>query len=575
MSESQPAAEETEKLADDVSSSDAEAAAQVQPENAVAPSKKFRWHRGVRIVLIGSAIMLLFWFGIPLVMDGDQTFQVFATLITSYVIAFLLAVWWTFLSGLTWRTKLIGLAIAGGFLVGVKTLVRVEQLDGAMVITDWSWRWEQSAEEKAVEYFNKEAAPVSHTTKAELTLRSGDWPQFRGTRRDGVVDGVELVADWDSCPPKELWRHPIGLGWSSFSLVDGHLFTQEQRADEELVVCYDAETGKQLWAHAHEERFEESVGGDGPRATPTFHEGKLYSLGATGWLSCLQPLTGEVVWERNILQDASDDGERVKNIEWAMCYSPLIVDDMVIVNPGGGAGRGVIAYDRNTGDIIWANGDDLASYAGLSLQMIDGQEQLLLFDAVGLKGLDLNGGEELWRYPFTNMAKVNAMQPIVRGNQIFISTGYGIGSVLLNVSQNNEDWSVEEVWRATNRFRMKFNDPVFKDGFVYGLDDGILACHEFKTGERTWKKGRYGFGQLLLVGDHILVFAEDGSVDLVAADPGGFQELGSFQAIEGKTWNHPVLAHGRLYLRNAQEVACFEVPVKSAVSETVADAGTE
>ncbi len=353
------------------------------------------------------------------------------------------------------------------------------------------------------------------------------------------------------------------------------VYTQEQRGEQELVVCYDSSAeGKQVWIHGDETRFSESLGGDGPRATPTFAEGSLFSLGATGILNCLDPATGAVRWSRETLKDAGGD-RPIPNIEWGMAGSPVVWQGKVYVAPGGGIERGVIAYDAGSGEPVWSSKGKplweepsktvdgqitMASYAAPRIETIGGAPHLLVYDAEGLKSYDPETGELLWSYgPWTNQPKVNAAQPIVQRDRVFLSSGYTIGCVLLEVKRDGEGWKVGEVWRKDNKFKLKFNDAILYEGHLYGLDEGILACYEFATGEQKWKKGRFGYGEIVLLGDTLVVLAEDGSLAAVKASPDSFEELARVEVLDGKTWNHPAFARGFLYVRNDREAACLDL----------------
>jgi len=520
-----------------------------------------RWKLGLSLFTIGAGLETL----IGNAFSEDGSAFVFLSMIILSTTAFLLLLWWTFLSGFAWKTRGIGLAAVGLFVVVWFSVFRVDGYYGQM----WpiiSYRWELTPDEKLAAFLkdqtaadNPEAVSVDDAVTT-ITATQQDWPQFRGPNRDGIVTNANLRIDWNSNPPQQVWRHPVGLGWSSFAIVGDYAFTQEQRKAEECVVCYNALTGKQVWVYQNNDWFTESMGGDGPRATPTFHESKLYTLGATGILNCLNAADGKKIWSRNILDDASAAGVPVKNIGWAMAGSPLVSDGMVFVNPGGKQGRGVIAYDVLSGDIVWAKGNDPASYCAPRIETVDGVRQLLIYDGFGLKGHDIATGKELWRTEWKTQPEVVAAQPIVQdGNYIFLSAGYTVGSTLIKVRHTKNGWQVDTKNVLKNKFKLKFNDGLYKAGYVYGLSEGILACFDFKTGQRMWKRGRYNYGQLLLVGDHILVQAESGEVALVEANPKAFKEVARFQAITGKTWNHPVLHRGKLYLRNAQEAACYDV----------------
>jgi outer membrane protein assembly factor BamB len=526
---------------------------------AEQPKRKVRWLPGVILLVLAPFAVVAAWMIAGAIADGDRTIQMVAAIATLSAVVLLQAIWWLFLARLTWRARLIGIAviaIVAGIAAGA---VRIDGHKGEM-LPIFAFRWEPTPEERTLAYFRKHGTTEGSHLASSVEITAGDWPQYRGSRRDGVVPDAAIRTDWNESPPKVVWGpQPIGLGWSSFAVVGDRLFTQEQRGDEELVVCYDAANGNQVWTHADAARFSEALGGDGPRGTPTVSDGRLFALGATGALNCLDAATGKAVWQRDVLADAGN-GTRVANIEWGMAGSPPVWEGKVFAVPGGGQGREVIAYDVATGDPVWAAGDGTASYASPRIETIGGTPMLLVLDADSLKGFDPSTGKLLWSFgPWTNQPKVNASQPVVQGDKIFLSSGYTIGSVLLQVSQQEGDWTVKEVWRNNNEFKLKFNDAVYRDGYLYGLDEGILACYEFETGKRQWKKGRYGYGQVILLGDTLVILAEDGTLAAVAASPNEFNELARVPVLEGKTWNHPGFARGKLFVRNDREAACLDI----------------
>jgi outer membrane protein assembly factor BamB len=242
-----------------------------------------------------------------------------------------------------------------------------------------------------------------------------------------------------------------------------------------------------------------------------------------------------------------------------MSASPLVFDNTVIVDAGGGNGRAVIAYDRETGDIEWASGSHKAGYATPRLEQINGQLQLLVFHGEGLAGLNPNTGELLWEYPWTNQYKINVAQPIRFGDQIFVSSGYDSGCILLDPGTLTAQ-KPAEVWPRNKNLKLKFNEAVKQGQYVYGLDDGILACIDLKTGERKWKSGRYRYGQLLLWGNKLIVQSETGYVAVVEATPDKMMEIARLEALNDRTWNMPIINRNRLYVRNAAEAACYELP---------------
>ena len=498
--------------------------------------------------------------------------------------AFLILLWWILWSNLTWEIRgqgLIGLVVA--FLTFV-AVFRFDEFDGAMT-PKFSFRWKPTATSKAEQFFKERgsrATPVSKNTVDDsaatetasdvvvktdelnevnsLVPTDEDNPQYLGRNRDGVVVGPPLRTDWDARPPKKLWRHPIGLGWGSFAAIGRRAWTIEQRGPEELVVCYDIETGEELWQHSDTARFESVQGGNGPRSTPTIHEGQCYALGATGILNCLEAASGNAIWSRNILDDAGST-----NLPWGQAGSPLVVDDLVIVAPGSNddasksKNSAVIAYRRDTGEKVWSSGNRYGSYAAPHLTTLDGERQVLIFDGVGLSALSVDQGKTLWQFEWSNTPQINASQPLVIDeSSVLIGSGYGLGSVLLKVTGAMSNWKVQDVWKS-KQFKLKFDSAMRRGDYVYGLDEGLLTCLSLKDGKRVWKQGRYGYGQMLISDDKLLILSEEGDVVIVPASPEPPRELAKFRAIEGKTWNNPVLARGRLLVRNAEEAACYDL----------------
>jgi outer membrane protein assembly factor BamB len=523
--------------------------------------RPIRWRPGVILLLLAPICLVGAWFLAGAVTDGDRTLQMVALIATLAGAVLLQAIWWLGFARLTWRGKALGVLGVAAIAGIAAATVRIDGYRGEMMPI-LAFRWEPTPEERAIAYFRDARSDIDRSSDAVVTIAADDWPQYRGPDREGVVPEAQIRTDWDRQPPRTVWRQPIGLGWSSFAVVGDRLYTQEQRGGEEAVVCYDAATGAQIWIHTDRARFSETLGGDGPRATPTVTNDAVYALGATGLLNCLDPVTGSRLWQREILADAGG-GERVRNLEWGMAGSPLVWEGRVYVVPGGGKGQGVIAYEAATGEKVWASGDAMASYAAPRIETIGGVPHLIVFDAEGLKGYDPATGDLLWTYgPWTNQPKVNAAQPIVRDDRIFISSGYAVGSALLQISREGDAWKVEEVWRNNNEFKLKFNDAVLHDGHLYGIDEGILACYEFETGKRKWKNGRYRYGQLVLLGETLVILAEDGTLAAVKASPEAFEELARVPVLDVKTWNHPAYARGFLYVRNDREAACLDLRIE-------------
>jgi outer membrane protein assembly factor BamB len=419
--------------------------------------------------------------------------------------------------------------------------------------SDFHWRWTQTPEEWLLAQADDE--PVA-TPSAPITTKTvADWPGFRGPDRDGIVRGVWIATDWSESPPDKLWRRPIGPGWSSFAVHGDLLYTQEQRGSDELVACYNVNTGQRVWRHRDAARFWESNAGAGPRATPTLSNGHVYTLGATGIVNALNATDGAVVWSRNA---ASDTGVKVPS--WGFASSPLVVDNLVIVAT---AGR-LVAYDHATGQPRWLGPAGGSGYSSPHLATIDKVKQVLLLDGDGAISVAPATGTQLWKYPWPSDGIV---QPALTADgDVLIGTGSGIGAGVgmgvrrIAVAQGAGGWTAEERWTSVG-LKPYFNDFVVHQGYAFGFDGGILACIDLADGKRKWKGGRYGHGQLILLADQdlLLVLSEKGELALVAAAPDQFSELAQFAAVEGKTWNHPVLVGDVLLVRNGQEMVAFRL----------------
>lgn len=387
------------------------------------------------------------------------------------------------------------------------------------------------------------------------------WTNFRGPARDGHYREPLVRLDWtnDLTPA---WKQPIGGGYASFVVARGRAFTIEQRGPQEVASAYDVLTGRELWTNRWTAAFRERMGGDGPRATPTWDDGRVYVLGGQGELRALDEETGATIWRTNILDDAG-----ASNLQWGMAAAPLVVDGTVVVLPGGGNGQSIAAYDARTGKRAWSALDDQASYSSPMLVTLGGVRQILAFTATRLVGVTPDRGELLWEFPWRTNYDVNASQPLVLGdNRIFVSTGYGTGAAVIELTRAAGGVAVREVWRNI-LMKNQFTSSVLHEGYIYGLDESILTCMDAATGERQWKNGRYGYGQVMLAGGHLIVLTEDGNLALVRATPERYDEIVRVPAIEGKTWNHPAMAYGYLLIRNLNEMAAYDLRQAAARAE--------
>jgi outer membrane protein assembly factor BamB len=407
--------------------------------------------------------------------------------------------------------------------------------------------------EAAKEIAKTSSTPVE-TVTATVPAKSiaAEWPGFRGPDRDGVVHGVQIDADWSRTPPVEIWRHPIGPGWSSFAVRGDLIYTQEQRGEDEIVDAYRLTTGEPVWRHRDPVRFYESNGGAGPRGTPTISGNRVFAFGATGLLNALDADTGRVVWSRNAAKDAG-----IEVPMWGFASSPLVVDDVVIVAVEGK----LAAYEIATGKPRWFGPRGGMSYSSPHRVTINGVTQVLLQSGVGVTSVSPADGAVLWKHSWPGGAIV---QPNVTadGDVLInsLSTTGGNGTRRLAVARGPSGWTAEERWTSTG-LKPYYNDFVVHKGFAYGFDGSILSSIDLKDGTRKWKGGRYGEGQLVLLPeqDLLLVLSEDGELALVSATPDQFREVARFKAIDGKTWNHPVVVRDVLLVRNGEEMAAFHL----------------
>ena len=454
------------------------------------------------------------------------------------------------------RRGLIAVAIllaCGGF-----TLVRTGGITGD-ADPDLHWRWTRTPEERLLAQAGDEPsastsgsnAPAAATDKGAAT--TADWPGFRGPQRDGVVRGVRIDTDWAQKPPAAIWRRPIGPGWSSFAVRGNLFYTQEQRGEHEIVSCYDLTTGKPVWTHRDAARFYESNGGAGPRGTPTLSNDRVYTFGATGILNALDIRNGAAVWSRNAASDT-----KTKTPLWGFASSPLLVNDVIIV----AAASSLAAYDISNGNPRWFGPGGIGGYSSPHLVTIAGVVQVLLLNGEGMISVNPTDGTVLWKHVWEGDSIV---QPgITADGDILIGSGSGLGSEVgvlrLAVNKGANGWTATQRWTSAG-LKPYFNDFVVHKDLAFGFDGSSLACIDLKDGSRKWKGGSFGHGQIVLLADQdlLIVVSEEGELALVRATADQFAEMARFKAIEGKTWNHPVVAGDVLLVRNSEEMAAFRL----------------
>ncbi|HXU77660.1 MAG TPA: PQQ-binding-like beta-propeller repeat protein [Methylomirabilota bacterium] len=568
------------------------------PAGQPIPKKPLRLWPGVVLVLLQWVIR----FGVPLVLPDAVAFAV----IGGVVAGLLVIIWWAFFSraprierwgaillmalALFVTSRLIHVSIATAMMgmmfplysipvlclafvvwavasrglperlhratmvatillaCGGWTLVRTGGFTGDLH-HDFAWRWARTPEERLLaQAANEPVAPPAAAAAADV---GPDWPGFRGAARDSVIRGVRIQTNWSASPPVQLWRRPVGPGWSSFAVHGDRFYTQEQRGDDELVACYKLATGEPVWRHRDTARFWEANAGAGPRGTPTLSKGLLYTLGATGILNALNAGDGSLAWSRNA---AADTGAKLPG--WGFSSSPLVVEDIVVVATAGA----LAAYDLASGKQRWLGPKSGGGYSSPQLLTIDGVAQVLFLNGAGVTSVAPGDGARLWEHPWKG---VPMLQPAVTadGDILISTTGDtgGTGIRRIAVTHGAGGWAVEQRWMSSG-LKPYFNDFVVHGGHAFGFDGSILACIELKEGKRQWKGGRYGNGQLVLFPDQdvLLVLAENGELVLVGATP-EFTEIARFPALTGKTWNHPVLVGDILLVRNSEEMAAFRL----------------
>ena len=530
-----------------------------------------RWSERLGAVGVIAATLVAIWF---LKHDSMWLQWLFAYAVPLLALAF---VTWAVVTrrmtgGIRFVTMIATIVVA----CSVWLLVRQDGMNGDH-IASFGWRWSASAEERLLAQ-NAElptappAAPGTSAPPATTTAspsasvapateaakestapatpaRAGsEWPGFRGPRRDGAARGVRIKTDWSASPPTQMWRRKIGPGWSSFAVSGDLLYTQEQRGEEEVVACYNATNGQPVWSHRDKARFFESVGGAGPRSTPTLHNGRVYSFGATGILNALDAATGKVLWSRNV---QSETNTAVPF--WGFASSPLVIGDAVIVAASGN----LVAYDAATGNQKWVGPKAGGSYSSPHLVTVGGVPQVLLIGENRLVSVSPADGKEIWEHQWSGNFIV---QPAYVSDSEILITSQENGARSLGVAREANGWTVKERW-TSNGLKPYFNDFVVHKGYAFGFDGRILSCIDLKDGQRKWKGGRYGNGQLVLLPDQdlLLVLSEEGELALVGATPDQFSEVAKVPGLQGKTWNHPALVGDLLLVRNGEEMAAFRL----------------
>ena len=512
------------------------------------------WRPGIGIAILGASV-----FAAIRVLDvwPYEQARTMALLATVAGTALLLLVWWLFFSSAPLRTRLAPLAVCALFPV----LFRHRGMTGDFIPL-FEFRFAKGSKAAAV------------GGKSAMTSARADFPQAFGPGRDARLDGPALDGDWKANPPQVLWRQNVGAAWSGFAIVGERALTMEQKGGEECVTCRDISTGKLLWSTANPGYYSDGIAGEGPRTTPTVQGSRVFTFGATGTLRCLDLETGNAVWTRDVMKDAD-----VELPMWGFSSSPLLHGGMVIVSAGcktadgkpvaGAPATSLLAYDAATGEPMWRSGSRPINYSSPFLLTLAGKPQIVMFNTEAITAHDPATGTVLWEYPW-GKGTPHVARPIPVGtDRVLFSSGYGVGSALLEIAPGADGkLAAREVWK-TIRFQAKFSNPVERGGFVYGVSDGIFACLDLQDGKVRWKDGRHGHGQGLLVGEHYLQMTElTGELILLHPTPEAANELARFPIFGEKTWNPIALSGDLLLVRNDREAACIRLPLGAATSKS-------
>ena len=382
--------------------------------------------------------------------------------------------------------------------------------------------------------------------------QSTGWPQWLGPDRNGISPETGLFGDKSSF--KETWRVQGGKGFSGLSIVGDRIYTMYIHSGEEFAVCLDAGNGEVLWRTRTDDNLVERQGGDGPRATPAVDGGMVYVFSAHGKLHALDSQTGSRQWSHDLVSEFGG-----KKPRWGFSASPLVEGDLVLIEAGGKGGQSLIAFDKTSGEVAWKTGSDNPGYSSPITTTIGQTHQAVFFTGYGLISVVPQHGRVLWKHPWKTKHNVNAATPVfIPPNRFFISSGYGTGGSVVEVTATDGGYEVAEVWR-NKEMKNHFATSIYYQGHLYGFDSSILKCLDAETGTEKWKTRGYGKGSLIIADGHLVILGEKGNLGLAAATPEGFVEKANTWVFRSKCWTAPALADGRLYLRDDSEIVCIDV----------------
>jgi outer membrane protein assembly factor BamB len=382
-----------------------------------------------------------------------------------------------------------------------------------------------------------------------------DWPQWRGPNRDGLSRETGLLKSWPSGGPPLIWKaEGLGEGYASFSIAQGRLYTMGQHGEKTSVYAFDAATGKKLWEAEAGGSFRERRG-HGPRATPTIDGDRIYAQAGDGTLVCLDAASGKRIWGYNVVRKF---GAEV--IHWGISESPLIDGDRVIINPGG-QGASIVALNKKTGDLVWKSQSDEAGYSSAIVFDLGPTRHIVAFTGEGVVGLAARNGELLWRYDKVSNRTANIATPIYRDGYVFVSSAYSTGCALLKLSASGGGVKASEVY-FSREMQNHYSSSVLVGDHLYGYSNAILTSMRFLTGEVAWRDRSVGKGSIVYAEGRLYCLGENGTVGLVEATPEAYKEVSRFQiprTSEFPVWSQPVVANGRLYIRDQGTLYSYNV----------------
>jgi len=391
--------------------------------------------------------------------------------------------------------------------------------------------------------------------RGEDRTGTSDWPNWRGSNHNGISTETDWSFKWPRGGPKRLWRASIGVGFSSIVVNKGRAYTMGNIKENDFVYCFDAETGKEIWKRSYPCPREPANYEGGPNATPTVHGNAVYTFSRKGHVFCLSADSGNVIWRRDLPKELG-----LKTPQWGFAGSPLVMGKLLVLN----AGTAGVALNKTTGTVVWASGKRPGGYATPVPFDLKGRKCLAIFGEKSIIGVDASDGKRLWKHPWRTQYDVNAADPIISGNKIFVSSGYGKGCALLRLSKNTgvlqrDEFKASVVWQNKN-MRNHFASSVLWKGHLYGFDEDQIKCLEFKTGQVKWKKRGFGKGTLMVAGDKFIILSDQGKLVVAELSPNGFKQLAKAQILGGRCWTVPVLVRGRLYARNAKgDLVCLDL----------------